>query len=190
MSTHQNPPLRTTRSRPSHLPARLTTSMLPTPRNRPAPQPTILPPPISANEDEPSNAAIALGDQLAKFTELKAVMAERSAREHFDIRYSRQHDESGRLLGGIMHLPGFFFVYSLLACDLWRSWREYVQSASCPLSAQWRLVASTPFALRPGLSRECVMRTKEITKEKREKSDCVGPRKEHRSAPNSCLRLP
>ena len=46
----------------------------------------------------------------------------------------------------------FFFVYSLLACDLWRSWREYVQSVSCPQSAQWRHVASTPFALRPGLS--------------------------------------
>jgi len=62
----------------------------------------------------------------------------------------------------------FFFVYSLLACDLMRSWRGYVQSVSCPLSAQWRLVASTPFALRPGLSREYVVRTKEITKEKRE----------------------
>jgi len=24
----------------------------------------------------------------------------------------------------------FFFVYSVLACDLWRSWREYVQSVS------------------------------------------------------------
>jgi len=39
---------------------------------------------------------------------------------------------------------GFSFVYSLLACDLWRSWRDYVQSSSCPVSAQWRHVASTP----------------------------------------------
>jgi len=38
----------------------------------------------------------------------------------------------------------FFFVYSLLACDLWRSWRDYVQSSSYPLSAHWRHVASTP----------------------------------------------
>jgi len=33
----------------------------------------------------------------------------------------------------------FFFVYSLLACDLWRSWRDYLQSISCPLSAHWRV---------------------------------------------------
>jgi len=40
---------------------------------------------------------------------------------------------------------GFFFVYSLLACDLCiRSWLDYVQSVSCPVSAQWRLVASAP----------------------------------------------
>jgi len=32
---------------------------------------------------------------------------------------------------------------------------------------QWRLVASTPFALRPGLSREYVARTKKITKGKK-----------------------
>ena len=30
---------------------------------------------------------------------------------------------------------GFFFVYSLLACDLARSWRGYVQSGSRPQSA-------------------------------------------------------
>ena len=52
-------------------------------------------------------------------------------------------------------LGAFFYYYSLLACDLSRSWRGYIQSVSCPLSAQWRLVASTPFALRPGLSRRC-----------------------------------
>jgi len=65
----------------------------------------------------------------------------------------------------------FFFVYSLLACDLWRSWRNYVQPSSCPLSAQWRHVASTPFALRPGLSREDMKRTKEKTTRKRERTN-------------------
>jgi len=47
---------------------------------------------------------------------------------------------------------GFFFLfrYSLLACDLWRSWRGYIQSVSCPLSAQWRLVASTPLPSAQG----------------------------------------
>ena len=62
-----------------------------------------------------------------------------------------------------IHSNGFFFVYSLLACDLSRSWRGYVQSVSCPLSARWRLVASTPFALRPGLSHGDVKRTGRIT---------------------------
>ena len=36
----------------------------------------------------------------------------------------------------------------------------------CLLSAQWRHVASSPFALRPGLSREDVKRTKGSTKER------------------------
>jgi len=36
---------------------------------------------------------------------------------------------------------------------------------SRPLSARWRLVASSPIALRPGLSQEDRMRTKEMTKE-------------------------
>jgi len=45
-----------------------------------------------------------------------------------------------------------------------------------------------PFALRPGLSHEDVMRTKGITKEK-ERSERNGPRKEHRKAPpNPLLR--
>jgi len=47
-----------------------------------------------------------------------------------------------------------------------RSWRGYIESVPCPLSAQWRLVASSPFALRPGLSQEDVMRTKEAYKRK------------------------
>jgi len=32
--------------------------------------------------------------------------------------------------GGARPVWSFFFVYSLLACDLWRSWREYVQPAA------------------------------------------------------------
>jgi len=35
---------------------------------------------------------------------------------------------------------------------------------SCPQSARWRHIASSPFALRPGLSHEDVARTKEIAK--------------------------
>jgi len=34
----------------------------------------------------------------------------------------------------------FFLFNHLLACDLTRSWRDYVQSVSCPLSARWRPV--------------------------------------------------
>jgi len=60
---------------------------------------------------------------------------------------------------------GFFF-YSLLACDLSISWRDYVLSVSCPLSARWRHVASSPLPCL-GLSLEDVVRTEEITKEKR-----------------------
>jgi len=90
----------------------------------------------------------------------------------------RPHDTCRPVAVGRLRL--FFFVYSLLACDLWRSWREYVRSVSCPLSAQWRLVASTPFALRPGLSRECVVRTKKTTKGK--KASVQNKRKGHRKS--------
>jgi len=38
----------------------------------------------------------------------------------------------------------FFLVYLLLVCDLWRSWRDYVQFGSYPLSVQWQHTASTP----------------------------------------------
>jgi len=39
----------------------------------------------------------------------------------------------------------FFFVYSLVTrMRPIRSWRDYVQSVSCPLSAQRRHVASAP----------------------------------------------
>jgi len=58
--------------------------------------------------------------------------------------------------------PCLFFVYSSLPCNLSRLWQDYVQSVSCPLSARWQ-----HFALRPGLSQEDEVRTKEITKEKR-----------------------
>ena len=56
----------------------------------------------------------------------------------------------------------FFFVYSLLACDL----SDHGEIMYCLLSAQWRHVASSPFALRPGLSHEDVLRTKGIIKER------------------------
>ena len=69
----------------------------------------------------------------------------------------------------------FLFIYSLLACDLWRSWREYVQSVSCPQSAQWRLAASTPFALRPGLSQERVDAPKENDKGKTQRKSAPRP---------------
>jgi hypothetical protein len=52
---------------------------------------------MSANGDEPSDAAIALGDQFATFIELKVAMTEWSAREHFDIRYKKT-DNSGNLV--------------------------------------------------------------------------------------------
>jgi len=57
----------------------------------------------------------------------------------------REKEEERRAEAEELGAGGFFclFVYSLLACDLWRSWRDYVQSSSCPLSAQWRHVAST-----------------------------------------------
>jgi hypothetical protein len=68
-----------------------------------------------------------------------------------------------------------FFVYSLLACDLSRSWRGYVQSVSCPPSVQWRLVASAPLpsALRLGLSQRDMIRTKEMTKERKRPKKAV-----------------
>jgi len=43
----------------------------------------------------------------------------------------------------------FLFSYSLLACDLSRSWRDYVQSVSRPLSMRWRHVASSPLPSAP-----------------------------------------
>jgi len=52
----------------------------------------------------------------------------------------------------------FFFLFihysyaTYLDHDEGRS--PYVQSVSCPQSAQWRLAASAPFALRPGLSQK------------------------------------
>jgi len=61
------------------------------------------------------------------------------------------------------------------------------------LSAQWRLVASTPFALRPGLSRERVVRTKGITEErtKGEERACrTKERTKERTPPTPSLRTP
>lgn len=58
---------------------------------------------------------------------------------------------------------GVFFVHSLLASTVARSWQ---QSVSSPLSAQWLHVASTTFAVRPGLPQGDVTRTKEIRRTK------------------------
>jgi len=82
----------------------------------------------------------------------------------------------------------FFFVYSLLACDISRSWQQYAQSVSCPLSARWRLVANTPFALRPGLSHEDVMRTNGITKEREASVTVEGKTKGRKTPPTPFLR--
>jgi len=57
-----------------------------------------------------------------------------------------------------------FFCLFVLAFDLYRSWRRTFYPVSCPQSARWRHVAS-PFTLRPGLSQEDKVCTKEITKE-------------------------
>jgi len=48
------------------------------------------------------------------------------------------HPSHQSLEGQLPLLPevAFFFVDSLLAYDLWRPWRDYMQSGSCPLSAQ------------------------------------------------------
>jgi len=58
-----------------------------------------------------------------------------------------------------------FFGLTILAFDLSRSWRHTFVCFSLPLSVRWRHVASSTFALRPGLSQEYVRRTKEISKE-------------------------
>ena len=74
-----------------------------------------------------------------------------------------------------------------------RSWRGYLQPVSCPLSAPWRLVASTPFDLRPGLSREPVVGTKEITEErtKGEERACrTKERTKERTPPTPSLWTP
>jgi len=57
-----------------------------------------------------------------------------------------------------------FFCLSILACDLYRSWRRtfypIILSAVRAVAARCKL----PFALRPGLSEEDEVRTKENTK--------------------------
>jgi len=91
------------------------------------------------------------------------VNGRRKRRAHHVTAAAVHKDHSRRATPQLREDFFFFFVYSLLACDLSRSWRGYVQSVSCPLSARWRLVASTPFALRPGLSHGDVKRTGRIT---------------------------
>jgi len=59
----------------------------------------------------------------------------------------------------------FFFCLFILAFSLSRLWRHTLPKFPSAVRAR-RLVASSPFALRPGLSQEDMMRTKEMTKEK------------------------
>ena len=83
----------------------------------------------------------------------------------------------------------FFFCLFITRVRPMRSWRGYVQSVSCPLSTQWRLIASAPFALRPGLSQEDVKRTKGMTKERRASVRDKGENK-GRETPARRLRRP
>jgi len=59
-----------------------------------------------------------------------------------------------------------FFLFNITHMRPSRSWRDYVQSF---IPSAVRAVAARckfPFALRPGLSQEDVVRTKEVTKER------------------------
>jgi len=64
-------------------------------------------------------------------------------------------------LKNVFYRTSFFFVYSLLACDLARLCAVYFLSAVRAVAARCKL----PFALRPGLPHENAMRTKKIAKE-------------------------
>ena len=84
---------------------------------------------------------------------------------------------------------GFFFVYSLLACDL-SDHGEVIYSpfpVRCPLSGAR---CKRPFALCPGLSQEVVTRTKGITKERRANTKDKGKKRQGRLVPlrRSCQR--
>ena len=61
----------------------------------------------------------------------------------------------------------FFFCLFITRMRPIRSWRGYIQSVSCLLSAQWRHAASSPFALLLRLSQEDVKRTKGSTNERK-----------------------
>jgi len=64
----------------------------------------------------------------------------------------------------------FFFVYSYSRATYIDHGGVHFTLFSCPQSARWRLVASSLFALRPGLSQKDEKRTKEITKERQRKA--------------------
>jgi len=66
-----------------------------------------------------------------------------------------------------MVVSAFFFVYSLPACDLGRSWRGYVCTAQF-LSAvrARRLVASSPLPSAQACPKKKLMRTNERTTER------------------------
>jgi hypothetical protein len=62
---------------------------------------------LSANGDELSDAAIAVGDPFATFSRVRCVMAEWQAGEQCKIRHKTlKHGEIGRLAGGGMRLLG------------------------------------------------------------------------------------
>jgi len=87
----------------------------------------------------------------------------------------------------------FFFFFFCLFITRMRPMEIMARVYTVRFLSAVRAVAARfkhPFALRPGLSHEDVMRTKGITKEK-ERSERDGPRKEHRKAPpNPLLRTP
>ena len=102
-------------------------------------------------------------------------------RRHFPKEKDNSHSDSE---GRHQHRPtqqrGLFFVCSLLACDLSRSWRDYDQSFSCPLSAQCRPDASAPLPSAqacPKKKRSASRKSKRERqrKETKEKAAPLGP---------------
>jgi len=61
----------------------------------------------------------------------------------------------------------FFFCLFITYVRPMRSWRGYVQSVSCPLCAQWRLVASTPTPSAQAYPKKMWFTPRRFTKERR-----------------------
>ena len=119
----------------------------------------------------------------------------RGARWHlfFLLRKGGETDAVLLLLASVLHLSSpfpfvvvpfpFFFVCSYSHASYLDHGGVHFAQFSCPLSARWRHVARSPFALRPGLSHQDITRTKETTKEiPKEKT-----RKAHLSPPPPLL---